>query len=280
MLKEKLIGLLLFGYTLFCNCGTESAGFGFEKNKREYKVDAYARMPKGLRESSGLISAPGGTFWTMPDGGNPSHLYHISAGGEVLDTLQLPLPNTDWESLTKDPEGNIYIGDFGNNFHNRKNLRIFRIGKGNHTIDTIHFSYPEQEEFPPSNRKDRNYDSEAFLWHQGRLHLFSKSYGDRIVRHYSLPDSAGTYELKLEEEKKLKGLITGAALSPDGQQLALLSYGRIYFFNVTSGDELLKNPYKCVSLAGKAQTEAITYLNNENLLLSNEQGRLIYVYKR
>ena len=277
---EKLIGLLLFGYTLFCNCGTESAGYGFEKNKREYKVEAYARMPKALRESSGLIAAPGGTFWTMPDGGNPSHLYHINAGGEVLDTLQLPLPNTDWESLTKDPDGNIYIGDFGNNFHNRKNLRIFIIREDKLKIDTIHFTYPEQEEFPPSDRKDRNYDSEAFFWHNGRLHLFSKSYGDKIVRHYSLPDSAGSYELIYEEEKKLKGLVTGAALSPGGQQLALLSYGRIYLFNVNSDDGLLKSPYKCVSLVGRAQTEAITYLNNEDLLLTNEQGKLIYVYKK
>ncbi len=277
---EKLIGLLLFGYTLICNCGTEPAGNGFRKNRREYKVDAYARMPRELRESSGLILASEGTFRTMSDGGNPSHLYRIGANGEVLDTMQLALPNQDWESLAKDPEGNIYIGDFGNNFHNRRNLRIFRLSPGSLLADTILFSYPEQTEFPPADRKERNFDCEAFIWHQGRLHLFSKSYGDKIVRHYSLPDSSGNYELRLEEQIKLKGLVTGAALRPDGRQLALLSYGRLYLFNTEGGDVFFNNPYKCISLAGRAQTEAVVYLNNSNLLITNEQGRLIYVNRR
>lgn len=284
MIQQKIIGLLLFGYTLFCNCHTEFLGSNtnrveFEKNRKEFKVDAYARLPKGFYESSGLIGANGGTFWTLKDGGNAPFLYHFSPSGSIIDTLHLNLPNNDWESLAKDQEGNIYIGDFGNNLSRRQNLRIFKLHPISGRIDTLHFSYPEQENFPPALKEDRNFDCEAFFWYEGKLHLFSKSYGNKRVTHYVLPDVPGDYVARPVESIQLKGLITGASIRPDGQELALLSYGRIYLFRIEPGSGFFDSPYKCISLAGRAQTEAITYVG-ENLLLTNEQGRLIYVYKR
>lgn len=283
MYTQKLISFLLFGYTLFCNCLTDPADSGFERNKGSYKVKAYARMPEGFLESSGLIRIGDGegSFWTHQDSGNPSFLYRMEADGSITDTLQLSLPNQDWESLASDPGGNIYIGDFGNNAHKRQNLRVFRLGADGGAADTISFSYPDQDSFPPEDRKKQNFDCEAFFWHNNRLHLFSKSYGSKIVKHYSLPDSGGQYVARLEEEMPLKGLVTGAALRPDGRELALLAYGRIYLFKISEDQEgLMQHPYKCISLAGRAQTEAITYLNNSNLLVTNEQGKLFYVYQR
>jgi hypothetical protein len=283
MLSDQLISFMLFGYTLFCNCFTAPEQAPFERNRGAYKVKAYARLQEGLRESSGLIRVGDGqgSFWTHQDSGNPSFLYRIEADGSISDTLKLALPNQDWESLTKDREGNLFMGDFGNNFHNRQNLRIFRISAGSPQADTIYFSYPDQESFPPEERKELNFDCEAFFWHQNRLHLFSKSWGNRIVKHYSVPDSAGQYVARLEEELPLRGFITGAALRPDGRELALLAYGRIYLFKVSDEQEgFLQQPYKCISLAGRIQTEAITYLNNRNMLLTNEQGRLLYVYQK
>lgn len=296
MYTQKLIGFLLFGYTLFCNCLTEPGDSGFERNKGAYKVKAYARMPKEFKESSGVIRVADGTgsFWTHQDSGGPSFLFRMESDGSISDTLQLPLPNQDWESLTSDREGNLYIGDFGNNAHKRRNLRIFRLRAGEGGIaDTILFTYPDQQAFPPKERKEQNFDCEAFFWHNNRLHLFSKSYGSKVVKRYSLPDSAGSYVARLEEEMPLNGLVTGAALRPDGQELALLAYGRIYLFKLTTDEQeldpgsqagsqpgFLQKPYKCISLAGRVQTEAITYLNNSNMLVTNEQGRLFYVYQR
>lgn len=283
MYSQKLIGFLLFGYTLFCNCLTEPADSGFERNKGAYKVKAYARMPRGFLESSGLIRVGdgAGSFWTHQDSGNPSFLYRMEADGSISDTLQLPLPNQDWESLASDREGNIYIGDFGNNAHKRRNLRIFRLRAGSGAVDTISFAYPDQDSYPPEERKEQNFDCEAFFWHNNQLHLFSKSYGSKVVKHYSLPDSAGQYIARLEEEMPLKGLVTGAALRPDGRELALLAYGRIYLFKLSDDQQrFMQQPYKCISLAGRAQTEAITYLNNSDMLVTNEQGRLFYVYQK
>lgn len=287
MYTQRLISFLLFGYTLFCNCLTEPSNSGFERNRGSYKVKAYARMPKDFKESSGLIRVGdgSGSFWTHQDSGNPSFLYRLEADGSIPDTLVLNLPNQDWESITSDREGNIYIGDFGNNAHRRRNLRIFRLQPDSGQVDTISFAYPDQDSFPPDDRKKQNFDCEAFFWHHNRLHLFSKSYGSKVVKHYSLPDSAGQYLASLDEEMPLKGLVTGAALRPDGQELALLAYGRIYLFKISPEDvqgaqkTFLQQPYKCISLAGRIQTEAITYLNNRNMLVTNEQGRMLYVYQ-
>ncbi len=279
MLKEKLIGVLVFAYTFFCNCHTEPARSAFKKEKKGYRVEGYARMPEELQESSGLTGAAGGTFWVLQDGGNPAALHRIAANGKLIESLQLNLPNYDWESLTRDAEGNLYIGDFGNNRNNRRNLRIFRLNKKNQQVDTIAFYYPEQEFFPPAEKGEKNYDAEAFFWHQGKLHLFSKSYGDKVVRHYTLPDSSGSYAARLEGTRKLHGLVTGAAISPDGKELALLSYGKLYLFDVTNRNDFLEKPKACVNLVGRAQTEAVVYLNNSNLLITNEQRRLIYVRK-
>lgn len=280
MLKEKLIGAFLFAYTLFCNCYTEPARSPFERAGKAYRVEAYARLPAGLKESSGLARGPAGTFWVLQDGGNSPYLYRVAASGQLLDTLKLNLPNKDWESLAEDEGGNLYIGDFGNNLNQRKDLRIFKLNRESGQVDTISFYYPEQQSFPPESRKDWNYDAEAFVWQGGRLHLFTKSYGDKIVRHYSLPDSAGSYAARREGERRLHGLVTAAALSPDGQELALLSYGRLYLFDVTKPSDFLKNPRLCINLAGRAQTEALVYINENDLLLTNEQRRLLYVYER
>lgn len=279
MYRQKLIGLLVFGYTLFCNCHTEPSGSIFEKNKKEFAVNAYARLPAGFKESSGITGGEGGTFWTLQDGGNEPYLYQLNSAGNFIDTLKLNLPNADWESLTRDKDGNFYIGDFGNNLSRRKNLRIFKYDPQAGRTDTLHFSYPDQEEFPPQRKEDRNFDCEAFFWHNGSLHLFSKSYGNKEVVHYILPDTAGHFIATPVEKMNLKGLVTGAAIRPDGKEMALLSYGRIYLFNPGPDSEFFAFPYKCISLAGRAQTEAVVYVG-EDLLLTNEQGRLIYVFKR
>ena len=273
----------MFGYTLFCNCPSDwpkgEATTGREGlEKKKYSVDAIARLPDHLKESSGLLPASNGTFWTLLDGGNPSVLYRLAPDGTLVDSLSLALPNQDWEDLTKDPAGNIFIADIGNNLSKRQNLRIFRLSTDGE-VDTIIFSYPDQQSFPPQEKEERNYDSEALIWRNGRLQLFSKSYGDKVVRQYSLPDTAGRYIAQLEETLKMKGLITGAALRPDGQELALLSYGKLYIFDVTKEGKLLENPQRCINLPGRGQTEGITYINNSDLLLTNEEGRLFYVHK-
>jgi hypothetical protein len=59
--------------------------------------------------------------------------------------------NIDWEDITKDKDGNLYVGDFGND-NERKDLCIYKIDKKSLTTKapfqpTKFFAYPEQKIF-------------------------------------------------------------------------------------------------------------------------------------
>ena len=86
-------------------------------------------LPDEIQESSGLLLAEG-RFITHNDSGDQPVLY-------VLDTANLEIVrrvavkgvrNTDWEALAEDDKY-FYIGDFGNNEGNRRDLRILKISK-------------------------------------------------------------------------------------------------------------------------------------------------------
>ena len=89
------------------------------------------KLPPAMQEISGLTVTGPATLWAHNDSGDEPCLYRLSPAGSLLDTLCLPgAGHTDWEGLTHDPAGNLYIGDFGNNFSQRQNLRIYRYHPG------------------------------------------------------------------------------------------------------------------------------------------------------
>lgn len=247
-----------------------------DKEQISYKVHSYARMAKGLQESSALEHAGEGSFWTLLDSGRPAVLYRIAADGRLLDSVTLALPNRDWEELARDKQGNIYIGDFGNNLNRRRSLQIYKLYKGSGLVDTISFNWPEQKTFPPE-KGELNYDCEAFIWYQDQLHLFTKSRGDGMVRHYAVPDAPGSYDASLLESVFINGLVTAADISPNGSTLALLTYGKVYLFSVSAPAEMLKQPLSCLRIPWAGQSEAILFINDKSFLVGNETRKLFYV---
>ncbi len=66
--------------------------------------------------------------WFIEDNGNSDNLYKSNFKGKLIQQLDVKNhKNTDWEDLTKDETGNLYIGDFGNNDNTRKNLVILKL---------------------------------------------------------------------------------------------------------------------------------------------------------
>jgi hypothetical protein len=185
-------------------------------------------LPEALTEISGLARNPQGDFWALADSGNPPALYRVNViTGAILETRTLPLPNRDWEELCCAPNGQLFIGDFGNNQNKRRNLAIYLYDPSNGRIDSILFHYPDQHAFPPETENDRRFDCEAVIWYADSLHLFTKSRfkGNCITYHYTLPDQAGKYTAVLKDSLHLKNhVVTGAATSPDGKTMTLTSY--------------------------------------------------------
>ncbi len=225
-------------------------------------------------ESSGLAPAePAGTYYSFGDDGNPPRLFHLDATGHLLGTVDIAASNHDWESLSRDPQGNYYIGDCGNNNSDRRNLAILRVRPEQpQKVGKINFTYPDQSEFPPK-KKQRNFDCEASLWHEGRIWLFTKDRGRQATsKVYTVPDQPGTYTAKLVASLAIPGEVTDAALRADGHRLVLLGRGELFILDGNSWAEILKATPRHVDLSGAGQTEGAVFKDDQTLLISTEQG--------
>ena len=227
-------------------------------------------------ESSGLAPAPdAGNYISFGDDGNSPTLYDINGAGKLVRTIEVPAANTDWESLSRDGNGNYYIGDCGNNENQRRDLKIYKFRPdAPKQAGTIAFTYPDQSEFPPK-KKQRNFDVEASLWHDGQVWLFSKDRAqDRASKVYTVPEQPGTYTAKLVTTLAIPGQVTDAALRADGRRLVLLGRGQLFILDGNTWADILKATPRVVSLEGAGQTEGAVFKDNDTLLISTEKGDL------
>ncbi|MFT2007499.1 hypothetical protein ACMA1I_02395 [Pontibacter sp. 13R65] len=277
----KLFAIYVYVQSLFCGCVPDKVNNDFVRLRKDYKVKVQrvGRLDKSISESSGFARASDSTFWTHSDAGGPGELYRFNLTGELLQTIQLPLRNQDWEELAQDKEGNLFIGDFGNNNNTRRNLRIYRVQpEAEQQPDTIQISFADQLEFPPP-RGQRHFDMEAFFYHNDSLHLFSKSWpvsSKKQTRLYQMPAQSGTYSLQPQQALRLHSSITAADIEEETQEsFALFGYGRLYLFRLESGGKIsLDGQRYCLPLGRTGQAEALLYLSREQVLVGNEKGKL------
>ncbi|MGB5402997.1 MAG: hypothetical protein WBN13_03400 [Robiginitalea sp.] len=248
-------------------------------------LKAEAKLPKRLNECSGMTTLEGKTLWVIEDGGNKDILYGLDLKGRIQKEFEVSnARNKDWEALTSDSLGNLYIGDFGNNGNRRKDLVIHKLPNpllekgGKIPAIPIAFRYPDQEAFPPPF-DDRRFDSESFFHFGSRLYIITKNRSDPFdgtAHVYSIPDSTGTYiarkELQFQTcENRSKCSVTDAALSPDGNRLVLLGYGTLWVFEDFRKKGFGKGPTRTIDLGGRTQLEAICFVDNGLLYLADER---------
>lgn len=284
MLKYHFFTIYIFIQTALCGCRQDRNRADFETVDTAYEVRQIGKMGKTeVTESSGFAWADGdSTLWTHGDGGTQNALYKVNLQGKLLETKTIPHTiNADWEDLTKDKSGNIYIGDFGNNSNRRHNLRVFRVKlQDSVRVDTISFRYADQYLFPPK-KKQRNFDCEAFFWHNDNLYLFSKDRGrEEMVKVYKLPAVPGNYVAQVVDSLQINTMITAADISPDGKHFALLGYGKVYLFEMPEGDKLFDGKKYCIPVGKSGQAEALVFKNNQDLIFSNENGKIFLVKKK
>ncbi|MCC7464700.1 MAG: hypothetical protein IT261_00435 [Saprospiraceae bacterium] len=186
-------------------------------------------LPEELKEVSGMTRLANGELWLLNDSRNPSNLYRYDPAQKKITAVHvLKTRNYDWEDLTHDTAGNLYIGDFGNNNNKRQNLRILVFNPTQGTLDSILFRYPDQTAFPPEKETNWNFNCEAMVYYQDSLHLFSKNAfkGNFYCKHYVIPAKPGPETVATLRDSILINdrVITGAALSRDGNLLALTGY--------------------------------------------------------
>lgn len=270
MLMKKLLISFCFLFLFSCQ------NFG--------QLEMLADLPKVLDEVSGTETIQGSDFiWMLNDSGNQPKLFAVSDEGKILKEIYVKTKNHDWEDLTADQNGNIYIGDFGNNTNKRKNLRILKVDKKyldkkNAEVEKIEFEYEDQNKFPPK-KKNLFFDAESFFYFKNHLYIFTKSrtkkkYGKTSL--YKIPAKKGEHTAKLIGEfdngNKTDSWITSADISNDGKKVVLLSQKNILIFTDFKGDNFLSGKVKEIELTHETQKEGICFKDNTTLLITDEKS--------
>ena len=154
-------------------------------------ISPISELPDEINETSGLIFLENKII-THNDSGYDPILYETdSINGQITRKVVIENAiNTDWEDICYDDEY-IYIGDFGNNYGNRTDLKVYKIARSEYfnydtvTATVIEFSYKEQIDY--SNQLfETNFDAESIVSIDDSLYIFSKKYGNFKSYIYSL----------------------------------------------------------------------------------------------
>ena len=123
----------------------------------------------------------------------------------------------------------LYTGDFGNNVGTRTDLRIYKIPFENSgETKVISFFYPEQKDFSRKVLKT-DFDAEALLILNGKIHVFTKEWSSRSTTHYVLnPDLTENQAAEKTESFKTGFFVTDAAYFQ----------GKLYLIGYTKNTEV------------------------------------------
>lgn len=206
-----------------------------------------------LSEISGLAVSRRhpGIVWMHNDSHDANALYAVDTGGVVRTTLQLPVPNVDWEDIaTFEHEGRFFllVADAGDNGGLREDMALHvleepetladdRIGK----VRTIRFRWPDGA---------RDCEAVAVDAKAGDIWLISKKRVPpelfRLPLFPAEPDAVQVAERRgalagiaqpttreLENNPvygKYRNQITAADISSDGATFAAMSYLHLYLW--------------------------------------------------
>lgn len=245
-------------------------------------------LPKKLKEVSGIaLSKDKKTIWMIEDQGNKNRVYGLDRQGELIaDVLVENAENTDWEEIITDATGNIYIGDFGNNDNQRKDLAILKIDLKDATqtttkvTQTTKFHYEGQTEFPPK-KSNWLYDCEAFVEMDGNFYLFTKNRSkgfDGTFLVFQVPNKEGDFEAKLIATLKLDGkysdaAITSASINSTKDRIVLLNHKNIHVLTGFSANDFSKVKIQKIPLDHNSQKEGVVFLDDKTLLIADEKDK-------
>ncbi len=183
-----------------------------------------------IPEASGIVKSRRypGIFWVHNDSGNPPELFAIRASGQIVRRFRLEVPNIDWEDITTDDAGHLYVGDIGNNAGVLPLRAIYRIDEPDPAAPAdgpLKATAASFYAVPKSNR----FDAESLIYDQGTGILVTKYRDGREAELFSIPLEPPAPLPRPAQPRaigRLPGFIeaaTGADLSADRTLLAVCS---------------------------------------------------------
>lgn len=258
--------LVLFLMILFsCNTG---------------KLDVVTDLPSSLKEASAIEKVVNSDLlWTIEDSGNKNNIYGLDLDGNIVKDIDISnSSNIDWEDLTSDDDGNLYIGDFGNNSKNRDDFTIYKVSNLNSEktkAERINFLLP---------KKVKSKDFEAFFLLKNHFYIFSKE--NKSCMLFKVPNRIGKHTARLAFEFNLKGKnlkITSADISDDGKTLILLNHDKLWKITDYNGDNFFEGNIQELEFDHNSQKEGICFKDANSVYITDEkdksEGGNLYEFK-
>jgi hypothetical protein len=197
---------------------------------------------------SGIVASKRypGVLWAIRDRGaqdrpgrprNALYAYKVTGGrvgkigGAAFKAVPMPVKGRDWEDIARDDDGNLWIGDIGNNECDRADTALLEVrepdpaAEGPATVlATYRYRFPD----PPPGCAGRN--AEAMFLLDDVPYLIDKAAPSTLYRFPRL-DPAGT--VTLERVGTLAGVLanlSGADLSTDRRLLAVDTHTTISIY--------------------------------------------------
>jgi len=285
---HRILCVLLFGS---CVSGASAATQDLDTGKvkviyldaRKTVLREVGTLPKILKEASGLTYTDARHFWSHNDDGIPA-LYCLDSVGNQLKAVQLNIQNRGWEDLAQDQVGNVYIGGFGNNKNDKKELRIYKVKdlEGVNTAmvqpEIIAYKYRDQNEFPPPPTK-KNFDVDGFIAYRDVLLLFTKNRTSPFTGYskiYRLSQQPGEQVAEVMDSlfvgkgPMMNNWITGAAISPDQNTIALLFHNRIWLIRNFRENKISAGTIYQIDLHHYSHKAGISFKGNDMLYIVDE----------
>jgi hypothetical protein len=258
-------------------------------------------------EASGIVASrkdPGLYFWLRDGGpGKPGRprdaLWGLRIGtdrgpeavrgDELFPTFPVSgASNVDWEALTVDDAGDLWIGELGANDCQRRQ-RLYRVPEPDPATEgmlPVQASYAVR--FPDNPRSGcRTYNSEAMFWLDGHLYLFAKTDRSPVYR-VDLPAS-GDQATVTRIGQLGHGIdnISASSISDDRTRLMVLDHKRMWVYEVDParrGDDLVLDAISRTprwqadfGADGGASVEGGTFARGSHALAFVAEDRRIYV---
>lgn len=252
----KLNPVLLFAL-LFLSCNTG-------------KLEVIANLQSSLKEVSAMEVVKGSNLlWVLEDAGNKNNIYGLDLKGNIVKDIDISnASNIDWEDLTSDNLGNLYIGDFGNNSKNRDDFTIYKVSnlKNDKTTgERINFILPKDV---------KSEDFEAFFILNNAFYIFSKENKSSIL--LKVPNIIGKHTAKLVTDFNLDGKhhkITSADISDDGKTVVLLNHDKLWKITNFELDYFFKGTIEELNFGHDSQKEGICFKNNSIVYITDEKNK-------
>lgn len=236
------------------------------------KLTVVGDLPSSLKETSALEHTPNSDlFWVIEDHGNKNNLYGLNAKGHIVKDIDIEnSENEDWEDLTSDAEGNIYIGDFGNNNKNREKFTIYKVpqpdkAKDIITAQSIHFELPNEM---------KSEDLEAFFLYNDAFYIFSKDH--KKCELIKVPNQIGNHKATYIAEIQLKGKhnqVTSADISDDGKTVVLLNHDKLWKLTGYTSDNFFSGSVEPLLFEHDSQKEGIVFTSENQVYITDEKKK-------